>query len=310
MFSDQLTACKCCPRNCGINRLAGEISFCRIGSEVLVAHTGLHYGEEPPISGTNGSGTIFFAGCNLHCVYCQNYQISQEFHKSHTRKLTAHELATEMIRLQEAGAHNINFVSPSHVIFQVADAIILAKKKGLKIPVVYNSGGYDSIEALQQIHGLTDIYMPDIKYMDNRLGRRLSAVSNYADIVPKVLSEMFNQTGLLEVDSNGIAVKGLLVRHLVLPGHLENSRKCLQVIADISTNIQVSLMSQYSPQHKAFIYPDINRKLRPEEYNEILDYALSLGLHNLFIQEMSSQDQYLPDFDRDRPFDTDKTYQT
>jgi len=253
-------------------------------------------------------------------VFCQNYQISQEFQPGRTRTLTTDGLVSEMLRLQDKGAHNINFVSPSHVIFQMADAIQVAKGKGFYIPVVYNSNGYDAVDALRQIRGLVDIYLPDIKYMtplkeqrfsrkaaknanmENKPGKRFSMVDDYADIVPGVLWEMLDQVGHLEMDDDGIAVRGLLVRHLVLPNYLGNSQRCLRLLADLSPNIFVSIMSQYSPQYKAGDYPEINRTLTKEEYDEITDYALDLGLENAFIQELASQDHYLPDFDQERPF--------
>ena len=298
----QLARCECCPRKCRVNRLAGKTGICRVPAEILVCHSGLHFGEEPPISGTKGSGTIFFAGCNLSCVFCQNYQISQEFQHHHTRSLTVEELADEMLRLQEAGAHNINFVSPSHMIFQMADAITTAKAKGLALPIVYNSNGYDSVYALRQINGLVDIYLPDIKYMDNELGKMFSGVSDYADTVPGVLREMLQQVGNLQMDEAGTAFRGLLVRHLVLPGCLNNSRDCLRFLADLSPAIFVSIMSQYSPQFKAGTYPGIDRPLTKKEYDEVTDYALELGLENAFIQDLASRDHYLPDFARDNPF--------
>lgn len=300
----QLQSCECCPRKCRVNRLEGKVGFCRIPAGVQISHTGLHFGEEPPISGTKGSGTIFFAGCNLRCVFCQNYQISQEFEHRPTRTLTTDELVSEMLHLQEKGAHNINFVSPSHMIFQMADAIEAAKKAGLVIPVVYNSNGYDSVDALSQIRGLVDIYLPDIKYMDNELGKRFSAVDDYSEIIPAVLEEMLDQVGQLEMDNEGVALHGLLVRHLVLPGYLENSRKCLQTLADLSPDIFISIMSQYSPQFKACDYPEINRKLTEAEYDAITDFALDLGLENAFVQELSSQEHYLPDFRQEKPFDS------
>ena len=199
-LTDQLEKCECCPRRCGVNRLEGKTGFCKIGSGIQISHAGLHFGEEPPISGTNGSGTIFFSGCNLRCVFCQNYQISQEFQQGRTRTLTTDELASEMLRLQDQGAHNINFVSPSHMIFQMAAAIQLAKRKGLVVPVLYNSNGYDSVDALRQIRGLVDIYIPDIKYLENEPGKKFSQVDDYADIVPGVLREMLNQAGHLVMD--------------------------------------------------------------------------------------------------------------
>jgi putative pyruvate formate lyase activating enzyme len=208
-----------------------------------------------------------------------------------------------MLHLQDEGAHNINFVSPSHVVFQMADAIQEARGRGLVIPVVYNSNGYDSVDALRQIRGLVDIYLPDIKYLDNALGARFSAVDDYADVVPGVLVEMLAQVGHLAVDDKGIAVRGVLVRHLVLPGCLDNSRECLRLLARLSPDIVVSIMSQYSPQYKARNDPQINRTLTADEYDDITDYALDLGLENALIQELESQAHYLPDFDRERPFD-------
>ena len=306
-LTSQLNKCECCPRQCGVNRLEGKTAVCKIGAEIRVSHIGLHFGEEPPISGTKGSGTIFFSGCNLRCVFCQNYQISQDFQQGVTRTLTTEELATEMLRLQDEGAHNINFVSPSHMIFQMADSINLAKAKGLVIPVVYNSNGYDSVGALRQIRGLVDIYLPDIKYMDNRLGKQYSAVRDYADIVPEVLREMLDQVGHLGMNEEGIAIGGLLVRHLVLPGQLDNSRRCLRFLADLSTDTFVSIMSQYSPQYKACDYPGINRSLTEAEYNEITEYALDLGLENAFIQELDSREHYLPDFTQESPFNADSS---
>ena len=301
-LTDQLTQCECCPRKCRVNRLAGEVGFCRIPATIHISHAGLHFGEEPPISGTKGSGTIFFTGCNLRCVFCQNHLISQEFRLEDTQTLTTDALATEMLRLQDLGAHNINFVSPSHMIFQMADAITMAKKNGLIIPIAYNTNGYDSIEALRQIRGLVDIYLPDIKYLENDLAKQFSGASDYADIIPDVLNEMLAQVGHLKTDADGIAVQGLLVRHLVLPGYLENSRKCLRLLADIHPDIFVSIMSQYSPQYQACQYPELNRTLTEDEYDGITDYALDLGLENAFIQELASQDGYLPDFSLENPF--------
>jgi putative pyruvate formate lyase activating enzyme len=337
-FSKQLNRCECCPRRCGTDRLAGKTGFCRVPAGILLAHAGLHHGEEPPLSGMRGSGTLFFAGCNLRCAFCQNWQISQEFDpprpsgtppKEGTplsgggwsdlsaaasakveatdgvgcKVLTTTELADEMLRLQSEGAHNINFVSPSHMIFQMADAIQVARKQGLAVPIVYNTNGYDSVAALRQIRGLVDIYLPDIKYLDNALGRKFSAVRDYAEVIPGVLREMLDQVGLLELDDDGIARRGLLVRHLVLPGQIENSKACLKFLAELNPEITVSIMSQYSPQYKAGGIPELNRSLTMAEYDEITDYALELGLENAFIQTLESQKSYLPDFERDTPFE-------
>jgi putative pyruvate formate lyase activating enzyme len=306
-YTDQLAQCECCPRQCKVNRLEEQTGFCKIGATSRISHAGLHFGEEPPISGTRGSGTIFFAGCNLRCVFCQNYQISQEFRHSHTRLLKPDQLAVEMLRLQDTGAHNINFVSPSHMVFQMAEAIQAAKRRGLVIPVLYNSNGYDSVASLRQVRGLVDIYLPDIKYMDNELGKKFSSVENYAEIIPGVLREMLDQVGHLQMDGQGVAVRGLLVRHLVLPGHLENSRRCLQFLAELSADTFISIMSQYSPQYKACDYPALNRSLTVGEYDAIMDFALDLGLDNAFIQELQSREHYLPDFNQAKPFDATST---
>jgi putative pyruvate formate lyase activating enzyme len=301
-LTDQLANCVCCPRMCGVNRLEGKVGFCRIPASIQISHTGLHFGEEPVLSGTKGSGTIFFTGCNLRCAFCQNYQISQEFKRGRARTLTADELAAEMLSLQDQGAHNINFVSPSHMIFQMADAIQVAKGKGLAVPVVYNSNGYDSVDALRQIRGLVDIYLPDIKYMEDGLGKKYSGVNDYAETIPGVLREMLDQVGHLKMDEQGIATRGLLVRHLVLPGQLDDSRRCLGLLAELSPDIFVSIMSQYSPQYKACDHPEINRTLTVDEYDTILEHALELGLENAFIQDLDSREHYLPDFTQDRPF--------
>jgi putative pyruvate formate lyase activating enzyme len=302
-FSDQLARCECCPRKCGVNRLEGRTGFCRIGADALISYAGLHFGEEPPISGTRGSGTLFFAGCNLRCVFCQNHQISQDFPPGQMTTLTTDGLAAEMLRLAAAGAHNINLVSPSHMVFQAADAIVAARNKGLSIPIVYNSNGYDSVDALRRIRGLVDIYLPDIKYLSNDLARRYSAAADYPEVIPSVLREMLDQVGPLELDEHGIARRGLLVRHLVLPGCVDNSRRCLAFLAGLSPDIHVSIMSQYSPQHQADRHPEISRPLSVREYDEVTDYAIERGLENAFIQELDSRDRYLPDFDLDRPFE-------
>lgn len=298
----QLKRCECCPRKCGVDRLNNKTGFCRIGAALQVSHVGLHFGEEPPISGTRGSGAVFFAGCNLRCVFCQNYQISQESQPDRLRTMSPDELIAEMLVLQDKGAHNINCVSPSHMVFQLADVLHTARASGLVIPVIYNSSGYDAVAALRQIRGLVDIYLPDIKYLENGIGRRFSAAGDYAATIPGVLEEMLQQVGHLQLDDDSIARQGVLVRHLVLPGQLANSRKCLRLLAGLSRQIFVSIMSQYSPQYRAGDYPPLNRSLFAEEYEEITAYALDLGLENVFIQAIDSQDHYLPDFDREHPF--------
>ena len=298
-----MRCCQVCPRRCRADRRGAKLGFCGIGDQIRVAYVGLHHGEEPPISGSGGSGTVFFAGCNLRCVFCQNFQISQQFDQGCiTRILSPEKLAEEMLRLQDRGAHNINFVSPSHMIVQMAGAIEAARRGGLVVPVAYNSNGYDALESLRRIRGLVDIYLPDLKYLDNRLGRRFSGVDDYADVVPAVLREMHDQVGVLKLDHGGIARRGLLVRHLVLPGCLDNSRRCIEFLARLSADIHLSIMAQYTPQYRAREYPGLDRPLRQAEYDRIVDHAMALGLENAFIQEVASQDQYVPDFEEENPF--------
>lgn len=297
-----MACCRCCPRECRVNRLTGEVGFCRIGAGIPVAHIGLHHGEEPPISGSRGSGAIFFAGCNLRCIFCQNYQISQEFEQIAIRTFSPRELAAEMQRLEEAGAHNINLVSPSHLIFPLADAIEIARTQGLTIPIVYNSNGYDSVAALRQIRGLIDIFLPDLKYLGGNAAGALSAAPDYGEIVPEILQEMFAQVGHLELDDAGVARRGLLVRHLVLPGYVENSLSCLRFLAGLSRYLYLSIMSQYAPRHRAGEYPPLDQTLSERDYEAVIDYALELCLENAFIQEFDSNQEYLPDFSRTAPF--------
>ena len=302
-FIEQLNNCTACPHACGVNRLAGQTGFCRQDAQIRISYAGLHHGEEPPLSGSKGSGTIFFIGCNCRCVFCQNSDISQEFTHTPSQILTVEQLADEMIRLQKVGAHNINFVSPSHMVYQMAEAILVAHKQGLTIPVVYNSNGFDSVAVLKQIRGLIDIYLPDLKYIDSNLAKTYSALPSYPQIVPGVLGEMFEQVGLLDLDRNGIAEAGLIIRHLVLPGALENSKRCLDLIASISVDIPVSLMSQYSPRYKAVQYEPLCRALKEEEYQDIVAYAEDLGFSSLYVQAMESQTHYLPDFFGNSPFE-------
>jgi len=301
-LTDKLDHCKCCPWQCGVNRLKNEKGVCKISSNITISHSGLHFGEEPPISGSNGSGAIFFTGCNLKCVFCQNYQISQEFKSEKNRVFSTSELAAEMIRLQDEGAHNINFVSPSHMIYQMADAIAIAKNSGLKVPVVYNTNGYDSVEVLKEIDGLIDIYLPDLKYMKNDPAKKYSLADNYVEVATSSVKEMYRQVGNLETDKNGIAISGILVRHLVLPGSVGNSKAVMEFLAGLSGEMFISVMSQYSPCYKANNYPEIDRVINTSEYDEIVGFAVKLGLKNFFLQELESQSEYIPDFSQESPF--------
>jgi putative pyruvate formate lyase activating enzyme len=285
---EMLGSCRLCPRACGINRLSGEKGFCKAGSELELAYVGPHQGEEPPISGIKGSGTIFLKHCTMSCVFCQNWQISQETNniKSETQNFAS---------LQNT--HNLNLVSPTQYLPHVLELI-----SDTKLPIVYNTNGYDSVDVLTLLDGIVDIYLPDIKYGDNALAKKYSRTDNYVEYNQAALREMYRQVGLLQTDADGIAVRGMIIRHLVLPGHLENSKRCLDFIAGLSTELTVSIMAQYSPQYEAARYPEINRKITAEEYAEIVDYAGSLGLENCFVQEPESQEVFLPDFERDKPF--------
>jgi len=300
----RMARCDLCPRRCHVNRLEGEVGFCKTGREAVVAHVGLHLGEEPPLSGQRGSGTIFFAHCNLRCVYCQNFQISQCAEQIPTRTLSPAALADEMLRLQAQGAHNVNLVSPTHVAAQVAQSLCLARARGLTLPVVYNTNGYEALETLQALEGLIDIYLPDIKYSDDQLARHYSGVDDYVTVNRRAIREMFRQVGNLVLDGEGIAQRGLLVRHLVLPEDCAGSRESLQFLAALSTDMVVSLMAQYSPQYKARDLPPLDRAITEREYEAVLEMALDLGLERCFVQAVESKAAFLPDFSRADPFET------
>ena len=279
-----LESCAVCPRVCGVNRLKGELGFCKTGKNPKISAYNVHKGEEPPISGFNGSGTIFFTGCNLKCVFCQNYPISQLHHGN---EITIEKLSKIMLDLQNLNVHNINLVTPTHVAPQIIRALFYARKNGLKIPIVYNSGGYESKETLKLLEGIIDIYMPDIKYSDDKMAEKYSSVSNYWGMAAESVKEMYRQVGGLKM-KNGIAVKGVLIRHLVLPCNIAGSKKVLKFIAEeISKDTYVSIMSQYHIANKAEEYPELRRKITRKEYSAVLDYADKLGIVNGWRQEMS-----------------------
>lgn len=303
LLKKRLVSCDLCPHRCRVNRLADEVGFCGSGAEIEVAHSGLHFGEEPPISGVRGSGAIFFTRCNMRCVYCQNYQISQRPHLIPKRALSPFELAEEMLALQAQDAHNINLVSPTHVVAQAAESICIARERGLSLPIVYNTNGYDAVDTLQCLDGLIDIYLPDIKYSDDAAARAYSGVERYVAVNRRAIREMFRQVGNLALDEHGIARRGLLVRHLVLPDDVAGSSDSLAFLASLSQDMVISLMAQYSPQFKARGMPPLDRKITLAEYDRVLDEALALGLGNCFVQECESSETLLPDFRRETPFD-------
>jgi len=277
-----LSPCKLCPRNCGVDRPGGELGFCKTGVKAAVSSRNLHNGEEPPISGYNGSGTIFFSRCNLRCVFCQNYPISQ---MNVGDPADSSELAGMMLHLEKRGAHNINFVTPSHVVAAILDALVIALEQGLKIPLVYNSSGYDSLEELRLLDGVIDIYMPDAKYSDNQGAKRLSGADNYVEVNRVALKEMHRQVGVLELDGEGVARRGLLIRHLVLPEDYAGTEDIMRFIAEeLSPDTYISLMSQYFPANKSASYPDVDRPVSREEYRRALRAMEKYGLHQGFIQ--------------------------
>ncbi|MHB9156125.1 MAG: 4Fe-4S cluster-binding domain-containing protein [Endomicrobiales bacterium] len=276
--------CALCPHHCGADRRAGEKGKCRTGKEVSIASATPHFGEEPPLSGTGGSGTIFFSNCTLSCVFCQNYPISQ---LGNGNPVSVESLSRTMRGLQDKGAHNINFVTPSHVAPQVAEAVFLARHKGLTVPVVYNCGGYEDLDTLRLLDGIVDIYLPDAKYDDDAMAKNYSAAPRYRDVNRLALKEMHRQVGTLRINEKGVAERGLLVRHLVLPDDIAGSEKVLEFIArEISPDTFLSLMAQYHPAHRAGSFPELSRRITPREYRQVLKVVHRLGLENGWQQEL------------------------
>lgn len=275
-----LRNCKICPRKCFIDRLNNQRGYCGIGKEAVISNFGPHFGEESVLVGLNGSGTIFFAGCNLKCIYCQNYEIS---HLKLGEERSFDEIANMMLSLQKLGCHNINFVTPTHVIPQILKALVIAYNKGLHVPLVYNSGGYDSIDTLKLLDGVIDIYMPDAKYADRDSAKKYSDAPDYPLVMKQVLKEMHRQVGNLVVDENNLAQRGLLIRHLVLPGNIAGSHEVLKFIAgDISKNSFVNIMDQYRPCYLASKYTELSHSITCNEFNKVTEFALQLGLHRGF----------------------------
>jgi len=266
---------------------------------VKIAWFGKHFGEEPPLVGEKGAGTIFFTGCNLKCVYCQNYQISQE---NLGKKFSVAELAGIMLNLEKQGALNLDLVSPTIWVDQIRRAIILAKERGLNLPIVWNSNAYESAALIKSLTGLIDIYLPDFKYGDDDLALKYSGVKNYVRKAKESIREMFNQVGNLKLSGEGIAERGVMIRHLILPGSVKNSLEVLEYIKEIDKDICVNLMSQYEPVFKAKNYPEINRNITRAEFKKVFDYLLELGLENGYVQELKSHAVFLPDFTKENPF--------
>lgn len=275
-----LIECKICPNECMAKRTEGETGECHSTDEVIISSVGPHFGEEPPLVGSHGSGTIFFTNCNLSCEFCQNYDIS---HLGIGEKISTTDLAGAMLQLQQRGCHNINFVTPTHFTPQIVDALILAIEKGLELPIVYNCGGYESIETLKLLEDIIDIYMPDIKYSIDENAFKYSGVQNYWETVKSAVKEMHRQVSDLKISKRGIAQRGLLVRHLVLPNDVVGSKAVIDFIADeISTDTYLNIMDQYRPAYHASKYEKLNRRITPSEYKKVVDYALSKGLKKGF----------------------------
>lgn len=288
-----LQRCEICPHKCKIDRTKNQVGRCKSKDTVKVALASIHNFEEPCISGRNGSGTVFFSNCNLSCEFCQNYEISQQ---GLGKEISIERLAEIFIEQQLRGADNINLVSPTSYAVQIIEAIKIAKNNGLKIPIIYNTNGYENIETLKLLEGYIDIYLPDLKYAENDLAKKYSKIENYFEIATSAIKEMYRQVGKNEYDENGIIKAGIIIRHLILPNHTENSKKVLKWIAEnMPKNITVSVMAQYFPTYKAKEIKDINRKITKYEYQKIENYLYSLDLENGYIQEMGNNEEiYVP----------------
>ena len=291
-MNKELECCTICPHNCKINRTKNP-GRCKSTDKIKIALYSIHNFEEPCISGEKGSGTIFFSNCNMNCVFCQNYEISQ-FGRG--KEITIEELANVMIKQQERNVQNINLVTPTSYALHIVEAIKSARKKGLEIPIVYNTNGYESVETLKLLEGYVDIYLPDLKYYYDDLAKKYSKVDNYFEIATKAIQEMYRQVGTPVLDENGVMKKGLMIRHLILPNEVQNSKKVLKWIKEnIDSNVYVSIMAQYFPTYKAKEIPEIARKITKEEYEKVENYLYGLDLENGYIQELGEhEEEYVP----------------
>ena len=288
-----LNKCTICPHKCGINRNKNQVGRCKSKNTVKIGLYSTHNFEEPCISGKNGSGTIFFSNCNMNCIYCQNYEISQE---GKGKEITIEELANIFLIQQEKNVENINLVTQTTYVQQINEAIKIAKKRGLKIPIVYNTNGYENVETLKLLEGYIDIYLPDLKYANSKLSKQYSKVDNYFEIATNAIKEMHRQVGPPKLDENGIIKKGLMIRHLVLPNNLVNSKIILKWIKEnIDENVYISIMAQYFPTYKAKSVEKLNRKLTKTEYKEIEEYVYKLNIKNGYMQDLGKhEEEYVP----------------
>jgi len=278
-----LESCVICPRRCGVNRLKGEKGFCQTGTKPKVCSFMAHHGEEPPISGTQGSGTIFFSYCNMSCAYCQNYQFSQ---KGEGREVSCQELANTMLELQKLGCHNLNFVTPTHVMPLILKSLEIAIKEGLHLPIVYNTSGYELAEIIKLLDGIIDIYLPDMRYADSKMAIKYSGAPDYPEYNQESVKEMHRQVGIARFNPNGIIEKGVIIRHLVLPDSISGTAKIMDFISrEISPDTYISLMSQYYPCYRSLEFPEINRRLTQQEYKRAENLMHGCGLYNGWTQE-------------------------
>lgn len=293
---DMLESCMLCPRNCKVNRHK-NVGFCRASDKIKLAHYSLHQWEEPVISGKNGSGTVFFSNCNLRCLFCQNKKISVD-RNSYGKEISNDKLKEIFLKLQDLGAHNINLVTPTHYVPQIIDVLKEVKNKELKIPVVYNTSSYENVSTIESLNGLVDIYLADLKYFNDELGYKYSKCSNYFKYASLAIEAMYKQTGKFQIKDD-LLTSGLVVRVLVLPGHVDDSKKIIKYLYETyKDNIIISIMNQYTPVCKIDDFPNLNRKLTDVEYDEVIDYACLLGIENAFVQEGETQSEsFIPDFD-------------
>ena len=291
----ELEKCEICPHNCKVNREDGRLGRCRCNDKIKIALVSTHEFEEPCISGKNGSGTIFFSNCNLNCIYCQNYEISQ---LGKGREITVEELAKIFLKQQEKKVNNINLVTPTMYAYQIIEAIKIARENGLKLPIIYNTNGYEKVETIKALDGYIDVYLPDLKYYSDTLSKKYSNVDKYFEIATKAIKEMYKQVGQATFNEEGIIQKGVVVRHLVLPNHLQNTKHILKWIKENLGDIYVSIMAQYFPTYKAKGDSEIGRKLTKKEYKEIENFLFTLDLKNGYIQELGEhEEEYVPKWD-------------
>ena len=289
----QLDKCEICPRKCEVNRNNNQIGWCKSTDRVKIGLYSIHNFEEPCISGDKGSGTVFFSNCTMNCIFCQNYEISQ---LGKGKEISIEELANIFIKQQEKGVHNINLVTPTSYVYQIIEAIKIAKAKGLNIPIVYNTNGYENIETIKALNGYVDVYLPDLKYAEEKLAIEYSGAKNYFEIATKAIKEMIKQVGNIKLNEDGIIQKGVIIRHLVLPNHIENSKKVLLWIKqNLPNDIYVSIMAQYFPTYKAKENQKLNRKLTKKEWEQIEKYVEEIDIENGFIQELGDhEEEYVP----------------